>query len=494
VEFEKHFQNEWQAWLASDCGAAQFLQWQQEQEGRRTLDKIKQMTEKAEKETNPKKKEQLLGKVPDLYESFKKSYKDVYFAKTSPLGTECGKMLEDWEAAAESKAPEESEVYRLWQKMTSWVLDGFWATYSRLGISFDSVDYESQTYSLGKSICEEALASGIFHRNATGAVAVSYEKMPSLKLQGEKILLRSNGTSVYMTQDLGTAMTRWDRHGANKMVYVVADEQKEHFRILFELLSLLQPNMQGAFHHLSYGMVNLTTGRMKSREGTVVDADNLLDEVQELATNSTKGKYAAALEKAKTKAASSGVEAVGDDDEDDEFDLSEEEIQTRGKCIGLAALKFYILNSPPQSTMLYSPSESIKFEGQTGPYILYCYARTRSVLRNASVDGAAVLQSGMPCLDTLGTTAEETAVLKCLFSFNDSLLQAAKTHNPAKVCHAVFDLAQSFNKLFNQKAKHPIVNCTEPDLRTARLLMTEAVGVALRKGLALLGISVLERM
>jgi len=288
-------------------------------------------------------------------------------------------------------------------------------------------------------------------------------------------------------------VTRWDRHSADKMVYVVADEQREHFRILFELLSLLQPKMHGAFHHLSYGMANLTTGRMKSREGTVVDADNLLDEVQELATEASKQKIAKALEKAKAKIARS-CDAENDEEDDDVLELSEEEVRKRGNCIGLAALKFYILNSPPQSTMLYSPSESIKFEGQTGPYILYCYARTRSVLRNSCVDGVALLQGGMSCLDSLGSTAEEGVVLKCFFSFNDSLLQAAKTHNPSKVCHAIFDLAQAFNKLFNQKEKHPIVNCTEPDLRKARLLMTEAVGVALRKGLALLGISVLERM
>jgi arginyl-tRNA synthetase len=496
VEFEKHFQSEWQEWLTSDSGCAQFLQWQQEHEGLKILDKIKQMNEKADQEVDPKKKQQLLSKVPDLYESFKKAYKDTYFAKTSPLGIECGKMLEEWEAAAEGNTPEESEVYRLWQKMNAWVLDGFWATYSRLGISFDHVDYESQTYSLGKSICEDAVTSGIFHRNATGAVAVSYEKMPSLKLQGEKVLLRSNGTSVYMTQDLGTAVTRWDRHSADKMVYVVADEQREHFRILFELLSLLQPKMQGAFHHLSYGMVNLTTGRMKSREGTVVDADNLLDEVQALAKEATKQKVAKALEKAKAKLALSchtGV-AVDQEEDDDALELSEDEFERRGKCIGLAALKFYILNSPPQSTMLYSPADSIKFEGQTGPYILYCYARTRSILRNASTDGADVLQGGTTCLDALGTTAEEGVVLKCLFPFNDILLQAAKSHNPAKVCHALFDLAQAFNKLFNQKEKHPIVHCTIPELRNARLLMTEAVGVALRKGMALLGIDVLERM
>lgn len=497
VEFEKHFQEEWKAWLASDSGDAQFLQWQKEHDGLKMLDKIKQMKEKAEQETNAKKKEQLLSKIPDLYESFKKSYKDVYFAKTSPLGIECGAMLEDWEVAAEGEAPEESEVYRLWQTMNSWVLDGFWATYNRLGISFDHIDYESQTYSLGKTICEDALACGICHRNSSGAVAVSYEKMPLLKLQGEKVLLRSNGTSVYMTQDLGTAVTRWDRHNADKMVYVVADEQREHFRILFELLSLLRPQMQGAFHHLSYGMVNLTSGRMKSREGTVVDADNLLDEVQDLATEATKQKIAKAVEKAKALACKGGNKAPGEDDDEDEDmmeELSEEEIQRRGICIGLAALKFYILNSPPQSTMLYNPSESIKFEGQTGPYILYCYARTRSVLRNSCIDVTSLLQSDLSCLETLGTTTEELVVLKSLFSFNDALLQAAKTHNPAKVCHAVFDVAQAFNKLFNQKEKHPIVNCTDPDLRNARLLLTESVGVALRKGLALLGISVLERM
>merc|ERR1719265_1106855 len=210
--------------------------------------------------------------------------------------------------------------------MNAWVLSGFQATYARMGIAFDHIDYESLTYQLGKSICEQALEDGIMHKTDNGAVAISYSKLPSLKMQGEKVLLRPNGTSVYMTQDLGTAFMRWDKFGADRMVYVVADEQRDHFKILFEILALLRPEMKNQFQHVSYGMVNLTTGRMKSREGTVVDADNLMDEMKKLGCMKTREKWP---------------------------ELSEEEVHKRGETIGLAALKFYILSAPPGNSMLY---------------------------------------------------------------------------------------------------------------------------------------------
>jgi len=227
--------------------------------------------------------------------------------------------------------------------------------------------------------------------------------------------------------------------------------------------------MKDEFLHLSYGMVNLTSGRMKSREGTVVDADNLMDEVRDLAATSTRKKCP---------------------------ELSELEVIERAEKIGLAALKFFILSSSPETTMVYDPQDSIKFEGKTGPYMLYSYVRTRSILRKCQVSSADVVEtagSSMECLSCLGT-AEERAVIRCLFSFNSSLIAAAESLDPAKVCNALFTMAQAFNKFFFEKEKHPVWECPDTALKNARLLLTEAVGVALKSGLALLGIETLEHM
>eukprot|EP00931_Biecheleriopsis_adriatica_P055348 TRINITY_DN3269_c0_g1_i1.p1 TRINITY_DN3269_c0_g1~~TRINITY_DN3269_c0_g1_i1.p1 ORF type:complete len:692 (+),score=152.77 TRINITY_DN3269_c0_g1_i1:57-2132(+) len=468
VEYEKHFQAEWKAWLASEEGAASFKQWQIEAKGLEVSNKIQEVQEKVNKESDPKAKEKLLKGMPDLFETFKKSFKDYYAGHVSPLGLECNKMLQDWEAAAESDTPESYDIYQLWKTMNSWVLSGFFATYSRMGITFDHVDYESLTYQLGKSICEQALKDDIMHKTANGAVAINYSQLPSLKMQGEKILLRPNGTSVYMTQDLGTAFLRWDKFGAEHMGYVVASEQREHFQTLFEVLALLRPEMKGKLSHLSYGMVNLTTGRMKSREGTVVDADNLMDEMAALAAESTRAKCP---------------------------ELSEEEVAERSEKIGLAALKFYILSAPSAAAMVYDPETSIKFEGNTGPYVLYSYVRTRSILRKCMTSPKEVLATAgdLSCLAALGT-AEERAVVRCLFTFNSSMHAAATALDPAKVCKALLILSQAFSKFFFAKENNPIKECSDPVAKQARLLLVEAVGTALRQGLALLGINTLESM
>lgn len=468
VEFEKHFQREWEAWLSSEDGLGSFQKWQTEKKGMEAKDKIKKKDKKAKLETNPEKRERLWNDVPDLYNEFKKSFKDFYFANISSLGLECNQMLQDWEAAAEGDNPNASDVYQLWQTMNSWVLAGFQKTYDRMGIAFDHIDYESLTYNLGKSICMKGVKDGVMHLTDTGAVAVDYAQLPALKLQGEKVLLRSNGTSVYMTQDLGTAFMRWDKFGAEKMGYVVASEQREHFNTLFELLALLRPETKHKFTHLSYGMVNLTTGRMKSREGTVVDADNLMDELQEMAAQATSAQWP---------------------------ELSAEEVVKRAEKIGLAALKFFILSSPPENTMLYDPKASIKFEGKTGPYLLYSYARTRSILRKCMTSGQAVADAtgDISCLAALGT-AEEKNVIRCLFNFNSSMHAAAIALDPAKICNCLFALAQAFNTFFKEKATNPIKDCQDVITKQARLLLTETVGVALRNGLGLLGIETIESM
>eukprot|EP00746_Dinoflagellata_sp_MGD_P154801 gnl/MRDRNA2_/MRDRNA2_85045_c0_seq3.p1 gnl/MRDRNA2_/MRDRNA2_85045_c0~~gnl/MRDRNA2_/MRDRNA2_85045_c0_seq3.p1 ORF type:complete len:682 (+),score=162.32 gnl/MRDRNA2_/MRDRNA2_85045_c0_seq3:107-2152(+) len=465
VEFEKHFQTEWLEWLASEAGQQQFQEWQTESKGKQIKSKIEKAMKLVEAELNLQKRDKMLETVPNLYEEFKKAYKDTYFGSKSLIGLECNQLLSAWEAAAESESPDKNETYQLWNLMNSWVLDGFWATYSRMGIEFDHVDYESKTYQLGKSICENAFQAGLMHKTSNGALAISYDKMPALKMNGEKVLLRANGTSVYMTQDLGTAFMRWDMFGAEKMVYVVADEQQVHFKTLFEILTLLRPEMKDQLQHLSYGMVNLTTGRMKSREGTVVDADNLMDEMKKLGHAKTQEKWP---------------------------ELSEEEALERGEKVGLAALKFYILSTPPGNSMLYDPEQSIRFEGNTGPNALYAYARTCGILKKcgtpAKIEGVA-----FGCLVRLDTV-EERDVLKCLASLHADLILAAENLDPSKVCHAVSKLSQAFNKFASSKEKHPIKNCLDATLREARLVLTEAVGQALLKGLTLLGIDVLECM
>jgi arginyl-tRNA synthetase len=476
VKFEMDFQKEWKSWLGSDSAKEHFEVWKTSKKGLDTVQKIAKGQAKADKESNPEAKEKLMKEIPDLFESFATSFKDYYFGNISPIGLECNKMLEAWETAAESVEPLSDETYKLWKQMNQWVVDGFWQTYTRMGIQFDHVDYESLTYQLGKSICETALQNGVMHKNATGAVAIGFDKLPALKRKpdDEKVLLRAKGTSVYMTQDLGTAFMRWDKFNAERMVYVVAEEQREHFQVLFELLALLHPEMKDHFKHLSYGMVNLPEGRMKSREGTVVDADDLMDEMSNLAASKTRAKWPS---------------------------LSEEDTKDRAEKIGLAALKFFILSARPESTMVYDPSKSIKFEGKTGPHALYQYVRTRSILRKAGTTGDAVVKtagSSMQCLGCL-CQPEERAIVRCLATFNSAMISAAKDLDTAKVCNAVYALLQTFNIFFNSKDEHdthifPIVDCPDPVLKQARLLLVEAVGVAIRNGLALLGIETIEHM
>mmetsp|Transcript_98757 Transcript_98757/g.195793 ORF Transcript_98757/g.195793 Transcript_98757/m.195793 type:complete len:487 (+) Transcript_98757:607-2067(+) len=447
VEFEKHFQDEWKTWLLSQEGTASFEKWQTEKKGLEVKNKIQKKQEKAQKETNLEKKDKLLKDVPCLFQEFKNAFKDHYFGNLSPLGLECGKMLEDWEAAAESDAPDTSDTYQLWKTMNAWVLSGFQTTYARMGIEFDHVDYESLTYQLGKTICLQALQDGIMHKTESGAVAIDYAQLPALKLQGDKVLLRGNGTSVYMTQDLGTAFMRWDRFGAEQTGYVVASEQREHFKTLFELLALLRPETKNKFTHLSYGMVNLTTGRMKSREGTVVDADNLMDDMRDLAAEATRSKWP---------------------------ELAEDEVAQRAEKIGLAALKFFILSSPPENTILYDPEASIRFEGKTGPYALYSYARTRSILRKCMTSAEEVVSSAgdLSCLTALGTT-EEKVLVRCLFNFSSSMHAAAAALDPAKICNSVFALAQAFNTFYKEKGK--------TQLRIARMRLPGRHGCSSRR-------------
>lgn len=445
VSFAKHFGEEYETWLASPNGHERYQSWRASLEAR---DAGK--SEKAKADVSQR--------------AFEKSFEDTYFNELSALGRETRELLRRWEDA-------DGEVRDLWQQMNQWVFNGFEATYERMGVRFDSVDYESETYLRGRAVVEQELADGHFHRLDDGAVVCDYDKLGigSVKTP-HKVLLRGDGTTVYMTQDLGTALARHETLGFDRLVYVVADEQRHHFNVLFALLGLLRPELADACHHLSYGMVNLPEGRMKSREGTVVEADDVFDEMASLAT----------AELRKRAAGGRAHAARGDDDD---------EIERRAEVIGQAAIKFYLLSVNADSSMTFDPSKSIDFLGRTGPYCLNAYARTRQLLAKAGgrpKDDTAVLER-------LVSEREQT-VVRALWTMPSEFARAVASFDPSKIALATYEIARAFNQLYTDKDGHPIVGCNDPDLRAARLAMVDAVGSAIRSGLYVLGIDVLEQM
>ncbi|MFH1529253.1 MAG: arginine--tRNA ligase [Pseudomonadota bacterium] len=386
---------------------------------------------------------------------------DAYFNDDeSALGKETRNLLLRWEAGDE-------EVLDLWRRMNRWVLDGFASTYERMGCRFDSYQFESETYKLGKAVVQEGLDSGVFHHRADGAAVLDLSKVG---LDGEKVLLRPDGTSVYMTQDIGTALSRFAEHDPDRLVYVVGDEQVYHFQLLFKILGLVREGLADRCGHLAYGMIRLPEGRMKSREGTAVDADDLMDEL-----------HALALEEIATRAAAGKAHYD---------DLGDEERALRAERIAQAALKFHMFRFTPRKSFEYDPKESIDFNGQTGPYCLYTYARTRSVLRKAEVaeptfDAAAAARLGTP---------QERTVLWGISEFPRVVADAARLQDPSRVAESVYTLCKDFNFMFADRDGHPIVSCPDPELKLGRLLLAHAVSVTIRAGLALLGIETLEEM
>ncbi len=436
VEFERRFSAEYQAWLQTPAAADEREAWLRTAAGRKSKDPAK---------------------------DFASDFRDEYFNRLSPLGAEAREMLRRWEG-------EDPGVRALWRRMNGWVYDGFNATYNRMGVAFDKVYYESETYRFGKEIVEDGLREGLFRRLADGAVVCDYARLGIDATEGAyKVLLRADGTSVYTTQDLGTAIRRHDEFGFERMVYVVGDEQRHHFTVLFALLALLRPQLRDACFHLAYGMVNLPEGKMKSREGKVVDADTLMDEMAALAREELQQRADAGRAHAEA--------------------LDEREIALRAERIAQAAIKFHLLSFAAASTIRFDPRKSIDFLGKTGPYCLNAYARTRSLLRRAG---------GEPALSdaaaTALTTERERAVLKALFAFPARLQAAADGLDPVKLSDATFDVARAFNQMYTDKEGHPIEKCADTDLRTGRLLLALAVGHALRVGLRLLGIEPLEEM
>jgi arginyl-tRNA synthetase len=371
--------------------------------------------------------------------------------RKAPMIVEAQEMLRRWEAR-------DPEVYGLWERMNGWVYDGFDVTYKRLGVDFDKIYYESQTYLLGKSLVEEGLAKGVFYRRPDGSVWID------LTADGldEKLLLRADGTSVYMTQDLGTAYRRFEEENLDALIYVVGNEQNYHFQVLKLVLSKLGYSWSDAIYHLSYGMVELPEGKMKSREGTVVDADDLIEGM---------------VEEARTMSQELGkLDGV-----------TETEASEIANMVGLGALKYFILKVDPRKTMLFDPRESIDFNGNTGPFIQYTHARIRSVLRKASEAG--IDYSGSPAPEAY--LPEEIELIKTLAEYPSVVATAGETFSPAVIAAYTYDLAKMYNSYYHD---HSIMREQDATTRAFRLALSAQVASVIRRSMHLLGIDVPERM
>ena len=373
--------------------------------------------------------------------------------KKAPSLTEAHEMLVKWEQG-------DPEVRELWKTMNGWVLDGFAETYKALGISFDKVDFESDTYLLGKELVQKGLQSGVFEKEADGSVWCD------LTADGldRKLVLRGDGTSVYITQDLGTAERRFSQYNLDSHVYVVGNEQDYHFQVLKLILGKLGFAWADQIFHLSYGMVELPEGKMKSREGTVVDADDLIQKMYEEAkrTSEESGKLA---------------------------DLGEEEKEQLYRMIGLGALKYFIIKVDPKKTMLFNPKESIDFNGNTGPFIQYTHARIRSILRKAAAQG---IETGPSDITTdLVPSAKEVRLIKLLNLFPSKVAEAGAALSPAIVANYAFDLAKEFNQYYHDT---PVLREPDPAILKFRLVLIGTLADILVRAMGILGIELPERM
>ena len=410
-------------------------------------------------ETSGKKGDHLIG---DYYVRFDVEYKaqikelmaggmdEETAKKEAPLIKEAQAMLVKWEQ-------NDPEVRALWQKMNEWVYAGFDETYAQMGVGFDKIYYESDTYLVGKGEVERGLAKGDFYRREDGSV------WADLAQNGldEKLLLRADGTSVYMTQDIGTAKLRFQDYPINKMVYVVGNEQEYHFKVLSILLDRLGFPFGKELVHFSYGMVELPNGKMKSREGTVVDADDLMAQM-----------IADAKEISKDK-----VNTLPD--------ITEEEANEIARVVGLGALKYFILKVDPRKNMLFNPEESIDFNGNTGPFIQYTYARIQSVLRKAH--GVQEFRS----LGVQELSEKELSLIQRLVDYPAAVRQAGDEFSPAVIANYAYALACDFNSFYHD---HSILNEADAEKRALRLLLSQTVAKVIKSAMALLGIEVPNRM
>ena len=370
----------------------------------------------------------------------------------APLIKEAREMLRKWEA-------DDPATTDLWKRMNGWVYKGFDITYRRLGVSFDKIYYESETYHTGKTIVEEGLKRSVLKKKEDGSV---WADLTGRGLD-EKLLLRSDGTSVYITQDLGTAVLRQKDYNAGKMYYVVGNEQDYHFKVLSLILDELGYEWADSLEHISYGMVELPSGKMKSREGKVVDADNLIDEMIE-----TAGKLSAELGKLEG--------------------LTEEEKKDIIQTIGMGALKYFILKVDPKKNMVFNPEESIDFNGNTGPFIQYTHARICSLLKKSAQRG---ILPGNSELSGLTLSDKETRVASLLHEFPLVIEEAGRSCSPALIANLLYDVAKEYNQFYHD---HPVIREENTALRDFRLLMTVLTGNVIRKGMGLLGIEVPAKM
>jgi arginyl-tRNA synthetase len=381
-------------------------------------------------------------------EAFFKAYKNDYFNEYSKLGKAAKEMLRAWEAGDE-------EVRALWRKMNDWVLGGFDETYTKLGVSFDKLYFESDTYLLGKELIEEGIEKNVLNRDDK-RVWVDLENIGL----GHKTIIKSDGTSTYTSQDLGTAELRFQEFGAEKVVYVVGDEQISHFQGVFEILKRLGKSYAEGLYHLAYGMVDLPTGRMKSREGTVVDADDLMAEV---------------IAEAKASSEERGATE----------ELSAEEQQEIIRKIGLAALKFFIIKVNPRKRMTFDPKESVDMQGQTGPYVQNAYVRIQAVMRKAG-DYSTAGMSDYAKLQTL-----EKDLIGQIYAFPALIQEAAENYDPSLIANYCYNLAKTFHKFYHD---HPILKAESEEAKAFRLALSKTIGQVLQTGMRLLGIEMPDRM
>ena len=366
----------------------------------------------------------------------------------APIFKEAKAMLKKWEQG-------DKEVVQLWEMMNGWVYQGFESTYKAMGVDFDKLYYESNTYLLGKKVVEEGLYKGVFYKREDGSVwcDLSEEGLD------EKLVLRQDGTAVYMTQDIGTAIERYKDFNINGMIYTVGNEQEYHFKVLFLILKKLGYSFYEGLYHLSYGMVELPSGKMKTREGTVVDADDLMKEMIYTASEATK-------EKGKLDG------------------YSKQEIENINEMVGMAALKYYLLKVDPKKGILFNPEESIDFNGNTGPFILFNCVRTKSLLRkhgDNDYDGIV----------TSNVSEKEKSIIGKLNDYENIIENAALNYSPAIIANYCYDLAKDYSQFY---ASHNILNEEDEQIKLFRLNLTSQVGRVLEKALSLLGIEVPERM
>lgn len=374
--------------------------------------------------------------------------------KHAPILLEAQEMLKKWEA-------KDPEVYALWERMNGWVYDGFNTTYERMGVDFDKLYYESDTYLVGRDRVMEGLEKGVFFKKEDGSVWVD------LTDEGldEKLLLRKDGTSVYMTQDIGTALMRFDDYPTlSQLIYTVGNEQEYHFKVLFLILKKLGYSWAQACYHLSYGMVDLPTGKMKSREGTVVDADDLIQQMADTAEARTK--------------------ELGKID-----GFTEEQASELYEMLALGAVKYYLLKVDPRKRMLFNPEESIEFQGNTGPFIQYTHARIRAILRKASQLGVETQSINFDGIRSIHETEKE--LIQLLSQYQEKLQQAAEQYAPSVIAQFVYEVAKQYNRFYTELS---IFNESDELLQKLRVALSELTAETIKRCMGLLGINVPERM